>query len=68
MRFYLVRRDRMVKKYMCDNPKCPDYITREGMPKKNAIIGFQVCSMQKFDACSQECRDAITAVERRICE
>jgi hypothetical protein len=68
MTFYVVEGQKIVTRHMCDNPRCPNYRTREeGMPMERASTDFHVCSMQKFDACSPECRSIIEATQHRIC-
>ena len=63
MVFYVVEGGELIKRRMCDNRRCMHYSTRgEGMPMDIAIVGFQVCSMAKFDACSPACRNAIADI------
>jgi len=68
MTFYVVEREKLEERHMCDNPKCQFYRTRDGMPLVSAVLGFQVCSMEKFDACSEECYKAISALQRIFCD
>lgn len=68
MIFYIVENGKIVEKFMCDNHKCRLYNTRDGMPMENTITEFRVVSMQKFDACSPECRDEIKKAQNLICE
>ena len=67
MIYYVVESGKIVEKFMCDNPKCRYHRTRSGMPMEQAIAQFQAVSMQKFDACSPECDQAIRDTQRRIC-
>ncbi len=69
MRFYVVEDDAMVERFMCDNRECDNYRTRErGIPMADAKIGFQARSMQRYDACSQKCRDKIFELEELTCD
>lgn len=68
MRFYVVEREKLVEKFMCDNWKCERYRTRNGISAGEVIQTESRHVMEGRHFCSEACRDFVLREEDNIYE